>query len=191
MTCPFLPGDLEVMRDDAPQLLLNVVHPAQRRIFFLGFVQAHGPMIPCVEGQMPLVADLIQARAAATRAKPACPFHAGSTCLIAGSSPTPEVAHFLAWTLWAEIIVAHDQAACLLTPEETLQGIAERCRRRSRCGPPSRRSMNSNRRQFTHVKRHALMARICPTSAHACKATAFLSKSAVRDPQPWLKALGT
>lgn len=59
--CPFLPPKVEVLKDDKPQLLLNVVHPEAPGIFFLGFVQAHGPMIPCVEGQMPWVADLIQA----------------------------------------------------------------------------------------------------------------------------------
>ncbi len=59
--CPFLPPDVEVLKEDKPQLLLNVVHPRAPGIFFLGFVQAHGPMIPCVEGQMPWVADLIQA----------------------------------------------------------------------------------------------------------------------------------
>ena len=61
--CPFLPPGLEIMRGNKPELLLNMVHPAHRRIFFLGFVQAHGPMIPCVEAQLPLVADLLQARA--------------------------------------------------------------------------------------------------------------------------------
>lgn len=59
--CPFLPPNVEVLKEDKPQLLLNVVHPRAPGIFFLGFVQAHGPMIPCVEGQMPWVADLIQA----------------------------------------------------------------------------------------------------------------------------------
>ena len=29
-------------------------------VYFLGFVQAHGPMIPCVESQVPYVADLIE-----------------------------------------------------------------------------------------------------------------------------------
>ncbi|BDA48576.1 Dimethylaniline monooxygenase [N-oxide-forming] 5 [Coccomyxa sp. Obi] len=58
--CPFLPPNVEVLKEDKPQLLLNVVHPRAPGIFFLGFVQAHGPMIPCVEGQMPWVADLIQ-----------------------------------------------------------------------------------------------------------------------------------
>lgn len=58
--CPFLPSEVEVLKEDKPQLLLNVAHPHAPGIFFLGFVQAHGPMIPCVEGQMPWVADLIQ-----------------------------------------------------------------------------------------------------------------------------------
>ena len=61
VSCPFLPPNVEVLKEDKPQLLLNVVHPRAPGIFFLGFVQAHGPMIPCVEGQMPWVADLIQA----------------------------------------------------------------------------------------------------------------------------------
>lgn len=60
VTCPFLPPGLEVVREDRPELLLNVAHPRDGRLFFLGFVQAHGPMIPCVESQMGLVADLIQ-----------------------------------------------------------------------------------------------------------------------------------
>lgn len=62
MTCPFLPPGLDVVREDRPELLLNVAHPAHARLYFLGFVQAHGPMIPCVESQMGLVADLIQVR---------------------------------------------------------------------------------------------------------------------------------
>jgi hypothetical protein len=60
VSCPFLPPGLEIMAEDKPQLLLNVAHPAYAGIFFLGFVQAHGPMIPCVEAQLPWVADLIQ-----------------------------------------------------------------------------------------------------------------------------------
>ncbi|EIE27617.1 flavin-containing monooxygenase [Coccomyxa subellipsoidea C-169] len=55
VSCPFLPPKVEVLKGDKPQLLLNVAHPRAPGIFFLGFVQAHGPMIPCVEGQMPWV----------------------------------------------------------------------------------------------------------------------------------------
>jgi hypothetical protein len=40
--CPFLPPNIHVMRDGKPELLLNVVHPRQRGMYFLGFVQAHG-----------------------------------------------------------------------------------------------------------------------------------------------------
>ena len=48
------------MKDWRPQLMHLVVHPKLPGVYFLGFVQAHGPMIPCVESQMPYVADLIQ-----------------------------------------------------------------------------------------------------------------------------------
>ena len=60
MCCPFLPEDCSVMKDGRPQLMHMVVHPKLPGVYFLGFVQAHGPMIPCVESQMPYVADLIQ-----------------------------------------------------------------------------------------------------------------------------------
>ena len=58
--CPFLPDDCSVMKDGRPQLMHLVLHPKLPGVYFLGFVQAHGPMIPCVESQMPYVADLIQ-----------------------------------------------------------------------------------------------------------------------------------
>ena len=60
MKCPFLPSDIRVLRDAKPELMNLVVHPKLPGVYFLGFVQAHGPMIPCVESQVPYVADLIQ-----------------------------------------------------------------------------------------------------------------------------------
>ncbi len=60
--CPFLPTDIRVLKDGKPELMHLVVHPGLPGAYFLGFVQAHGPMIPCVESQVPYVADLIQAR---------------------------------------------------------------------------------------------------------------------------------
>ena len=58
--CPFLPADIRVLKDGKPELMHLVVHPKLPGVYFLGFVQAHGPMIPCVESQVPYVADLIQ-----------------------------------------------------------------------------------------------------------------------------------
>ncbi|CAL5223737.1 g6297 [Coccomyxa viridis] len=58
--CPFLPTDIRVLKDGKPELMHLVVHPGLPGAYFLGFVQAHGPMIPCVESQVPYVADLIQ-----------------------------------------------------------------------------------------------------------------------------------
>ena len=60
--CPFLPADISVLKGGKPELMHLVVHPKLPGVYFLGFVQAHGPMIPCVESQVPYVADLIQAR---------------------------------------------------------------------------------------------------------------------------------
>ncbi len=59
--CPFLPADIRVLQNGKPELMHLVVHPKLPGVYFLGFVQAHGPMIPCVESQVPYVADLIQA----------------------------------------------------------------------------------------------------------------------------------
>ena len=58
--CPFLPEDITVLKDSKPELMHLVVHPKMPGVYFLGFVQAHGPMIPCVESQVPYVADLIE-----------------------------------------------------------------------------------------------------------------------------------
>ena len=58
--CPFLPEDCTVTKDGKTELMHLVVHPKLPGVYFLGFIQAHGPMIPCVESQMSYAADLIQ-----------------------------------------------------------------------------------------------------------------------------------
>lgn len=57
---PFLPEDCPVTKDGKTELMHLVVHPKLPGVYFLGFIQAHGPMIPCVESQMSYAADLIQ-----------------------------------------------------------------------------------------------------------------------------------
>ena len=47
-------------KDGKTELMHLVVHPKLPGVYFLGFIQAHGPMIPCVESQMSYAADLIQ-----------------------------------------------------------------------------------------------------------------------------------
>ena len=59
-TCPFLPEDCPVTKDGKTELMHLVVHPKLPGVYFLGFIQAHGPMLPCVESQMSYAADLIQ-----------------------------------------------------------------------------------------------------------------------------------
>ena len=49
------------MENGKPELMHHMVHPKLPGVYFLGFIQAHGPMIPCFEAQMPYAADLIQA----------------------------------------------------------------------------------------------------------------------------------
>ncbi len=49
------------MENGKPELMHHIVHPKLPGVYFLGFIQAHGPMIPCFEAQMPYAADLIQA----------------------------------------------------------------------------------------------------------------------------------
>ena len=61
MRCAFLPRDCSVMENGKPELMHHMVHPKLPGVYFLGFIQAHGPMIPCFEAQMPYAADLIQA----------------------------------------------------------------------------------------------------------------------------------
>ncbi|CAK0739800.1 hypothetical protein CVIRNUC_001197 [Coccomyxa viridis] len=58
--CAFLPADCSVMENGKPELMHHIVHPKLPGVYFLGFIQAHGPMIPCFEAQMPYAADLIQ-----------------------------------------------------------------------------------------------------------------------------------
>ena len=57
---PFLPKDCPVTKDGRTELMHLVVHLKLPGVYFLGFIQAHGPMIPCVESQMSYAADLIQ-----------------------------------------------------------------------------------------------------------------------------------
>ena len=59
-TCPFLPEDCTVTKDGKTELMHLVVHPKLPGVYFLGFIQAHGPMLPCVESQMSYAADLIE-----------------------------------------------------------------------------------------------------------------------------------
>ena len=61
MRCAFLPADCSVMENGKPELMHHMIHPKLPGVYFLGFIQAHGPMIPCFEAQMPYAADLIQA----------------------------------------------------------------------------------------------------------------------------------
>ena len=61
MRCAFLPANCSVMENGKLELMHHMIHPKLPGVYFLGFIQAHGPMIPCFEAQMPYAADLIQA----------------------------------------------------------------------------------------------------------------------------------
>ena len=60
VTCPFLPAEAAPVVDGVLRLLRNVVHPAYPGLFFVGFVQAHGAMVPCCEAQVSWLVDVLQ-----------------------------------------------------------------------------------------------------------------------------------
>jgi thioredoxin reductase len=57
VTLPFIPTDHVNVTDNQLPLFLRVFHPMHRRLFFIGFAQPHGAIMPIAEKQASLVAS--------------------------------------------------------------------------------------------------------------------------------------